>query len=82
MAKLPAGKARDRAVQTYVSQVSWQSPEYAAPWVSQLADEHQRYSSVMNVARNWMEFDRPAAEKWVAGLDLPEEKKKQLLDLK
>jgi hypothetical protein len=29
-----------------------------------------------------MEFDRASAEKWVAGLDLPAEKKKQLLNVK
>jgi hypothetical protein len=36
----------------------------------------------MDVARNWMEFDRTSAEKWVAGLNLPEDKKKQLLKVK
>jgi hypothetical protein len=36
----------------------------------------------MSIARNWMEYDRAAAEKWVEGLNLPEDKKKQLLNIK
>jgi hypothetical protein len=37
---------------------------------------------MQNIARQWLQADRAAAEKWIAGLNLAEDKKKNLLNLK
>ncbi|MFO1515031.1 MAG: hypothetical protein U1F83_19350 [Verrucomicrobiota bacterium] len=82
LAGLPESKSRDSAAQSYVSQLSWQSPELAAPFVNFIADENQRFSSAMNLTHNYIRSDPAGAEKWIAGLDLDEEKKAQLRRMK
>ena len=78
----PEGKSRDSAAQSYVSQLSWQSPELAAPYVNFIADDNQRYSSAMNLAHGYLRNDPTAAETWITGLNLPEDKKAQLRKMK
>jgi hypothetical protein len=82
LAGLAEGKSRDSAAQSYVSQLSWQSPELAAPFVNFIADENQRFSSAMNLIHSYKNSDGDAAQKWINGLNLPEEKKAQLLKMK
>jgi hypothetical protein len=57
LAGLPEGKSRESAVQTYVSQLSYQSPEYAAPFVNLITDENQRFNSAQNLAHNYLRND-------------------------
>ena len=73
---LPEGKSRDATVQTYVNQLAWQSPEMAAPFVSQIADVNQRFSLAQNVANNYKRTDPAGYARWVATLNLPEDKLK------
>ena len=75
---LAAGKSRDSAIQTYVSQLSWQSPEFAAPFVNQITDDNQRYSAAQNLSHNYKRQDPIGYTKWLASLNLPPEKLKFL----
>lgn len=78
LAGLPAGKSRDSPIQTYVSQLSWQSPEFAALFINQIADENQRFSSAQNLAHNYKRNDPAGYAKWLTTLNLPEKKLKLL----
>jgi hypothetical protein len=62
-----------------VSSIAHASPDLAAPWAESLTDPNQRNSHIENVARQWLQTDRPAAEAWLARLTLPDELKKRLL---
>jgi hypothetical protein len=75
---LPAGKSREAAVNAYIAGLAMQSPESAAPFVSQIADEDQRFSSAQIVARSYLRSDPAGYAKWLATLQLPEEKLKLL----
>ena len=77
---LPEGKSRDSAVQSYVNQLSWQSPEMAAPMIALIGDDNQRYSSAQNLINNYGRNDPDGARKWVASLNLTEDKKSRLLN--
>ena len=79
LANLPAGRSREAAVQSYVSQISYQSPELAAPWADRISDLNMRNSQIENIARRWLDMDRSAAEAWLAKVSLPEERKAALL---
>ncbi len=76
---LPAGASREAAAQAYVGRVAYSSPELAAPWAETLTDQNLRNSQIENVARHWLENDRPAAEAWLAKVNLPEDRKQRLL---
>ena len=78
---LPAGASRESAVQAYVAQLTYSSPELAAPWAETLTDENARFSQIENIARRWLEADRPAAEAWLAKVNLPDDRKQRLLKL-
>jgi hypothetical protein len=67
------------AVSSFVSHLSYQSPEIAAPWAETLSDDNQRVNQMENIARRWLETDRASAEAWLARVNLPEERKKRLL---
>ena len=75
----PAGASREAAVQAYVSRISYSSPELAAPWAETLTDQNQRNNQIENVARHWLQADRPAAEAWLAKVNLPDDRKQRLL---
>ena len=77
---LPEGKSRDAAVQSYVSNLSWQSPELAAPMIALIGDDNQRYSSAQNLIHNYGRNDPEGARKWLTELNLPEDKKSRLLN--
>ena len=62
-----------------MGQLAGTLPELAAPWAETLADDTARFEQIENVARSWLENDRPAAEAWLAKVDLPSDRKKQLL---
>ena len=76
---LAAGATREASIQAYVSRIAHSSPDIAAPWAEALADPNQRNSQIENVARQWLQTDRPAAEAWLAKLNLPDDLKKRLL---
>jgi len=78
LAGLPTGKSRDSAIQSYVSSLSHQLPEYAAPFVNQIADENRRFSAAQNLAHNYQRNDPDGYRKWLATLSLPEGKLKHL----
>jgi hypothetical protein len=78
LAGLPEGKSRESAVQTYISQLSYQSPEYAAPFVNLITDENQRFNSAQNLAHNYLRNDPEGYRKWLATLTFPEDKIKRL----
>ncbi|MEI7808532.1 MAG: hypothetical protein WCJ07_08615 [Verrucomicrobiota bacterium] len=67
-------------MQSYVNNLSWQYPEYAAPFANSLTDANQRNSAIQNVARNWLKTDFTAAKTWLNGTALPENQKQNLLN--
>ena len=79
LATLPAGASREAAVTAYVSQLANPLPELAAAWAETLTDETARLAQLESVARSWLEADRAAAEAWLAKVNLPAERKKELL---
>ncbi len=76
---LPAGASREAAVQAYVSHLAHSSPDLAAPWAETLTDPNTRFNQIENIARNWLAADRPAAEAWLANVNLPDDRKQRLL---
>ena len=70
---------REAAVQSYVNSIAHSSPDVAAPWAETLTDPNQRNSQIENVARQWLQTDRAAAEAWLAKLNLPDDLKKRVL---
>ena len=75
---LPAGNSRVSAVQAYIIEVCLTSPELAGPFVNQIPDENQRFSSAQMLAPNFQRSDPAGYAKWLAALNLPEEKLKLL----
>jgi hypothetical protein len=76
---LPAGASRESAVQAYVGQLAYPSPELAAPWAETLTDQNTRFNQMENIARQWLNTDRSAAEVWLAKVNLPDDRKQRLL---
>jgi hypothetical protein len=46
-----------------------------------MKDENQRFNSAMNIINSWQRYDHDAAAKWVAGLDLNEQRRTTLLNM-
>ena len=46
-----------------------------------LPDQNQRFSSIENVGRQWLNTDRAAAEKWISSTTLPDDRKQRLLKI-
>jgi len=61
------------------SSIAHSSPDVAAPWAESLTDPNQRNSQIENSACQWLQADRPAAEAWLAKINLPDDIKKRLL---
>jgi hypothetical protein len=78
---LPAGASRDAAVSSYISGVAPVAAELAAPWVSRISDPNQLYTQAATVARAWLQSDPAAAAAWIAQLNLPEDRRQNLLKL-
>ena len=77
---MPADDLREEALQNYVSSTSWQFPEYSAAYATALSDENRRHNAIRDTARNWLRNDPAAATKWLNSTDLPDERKKELID--
>jgi hypothetical protein len=75
---LSPGRSRESAVQTCISQLSLQSPEFAAPFANQIDDEDQRFNSAQAASRSYQRNDSAGYAKCVATLNLSEEKLKFL----
>jgi hypothetical protein len=76
---LPLGASREAAVQACVNDLAYSSPELAAPWAETIGDENMRYGQIENIARHWLEIDRPTAEAWLTKVSLPDDRKQRLL---
>jgi hypothetical protein len=50
-----------------------------APRAETLTDPNIRFNQMENVARHWLETDRPTAEAWLAKVNLPDDPKQRLL---
>ncbi len=66
-------------MQAYVNSLAYSSPELAAPWAATLGNEAIRDNSIENVARRWLQSDRPAATAWLATVNLPDDRMQRLL---
>jgi hypothetical protein len=55
------------------------SPELAAPWAETLTDQNTRFNQMENIARQWLNTRRSAAEVWLAKVNLPDDRKQRLL---
>ena len=69
-------------LQSFVSQISWQFPDLAAPLALQISDPNQRNSAIENVARQWLQVDPKSAEAWLGQTPLPDDRKARLLKSK
>ena len=76
---LPDDKGKERAMQSFVNQISWQFPDLAAPLTAQISDVNQRNSAIENVGRQWLQVDPKSAEAWLAQTSLPDDRKARLL---
>ena len=56
------------------------NPEYSAAYATALSDENRRHNAIRDAARNWLRNDPAAATKWLNSTDLPDERKKELID--
>jgi len=82
---LPSGKSRERAVEAFVDQVSYQEHALAAKWVLELVSasgdgkaSRESYR-IDNLARQWLQQDETAARAWIQQAPISEEKKRTLL---
>jgi hypothetical protein len=75
---LPAGNSREAALNAYIGRLALHSPESAAPFVNQIADENQRFSSAQLLANNYQRSDPAGYAKWLRTLNLPGDKLKLL----
>ena len=76
---LPADRDRERAVAAYVNQLAVDFPQKAAPWATSISDVSARNDAIVKVARYWLDTDHKAAEAWLVGTSLPDDRKQQLL---
>jgi len=67
------------ATRPYVGNLAYSSPEVAAPWAETLTDQNTRFNQIENIARHWLEADRPTAEAWLAKVNLPDDRRQRLL---
>jgi len=80
MGGLPAGSPRDSAVNTYVRlMVAQDQPEEAAAWVDKIGNENTVNRDIESIARKWLGEDPAAAQAWLAGTNLPDDRKQKLL---
>jgi hypothetical protein len=80
MKALPEGVARDTAVQAYVGFVGGHSPERAAPLINEIKTPQIRHAHIESLAQTWLKLDKNAASTWLGSTDLPEARKKELLN--
>ena len=52
------------------------------PILGSIADENQRYYSSRNIFQHWIQYDRPAAEKWIASVNITDAKRQEILKMK
>jgi hypothetical protein len=77
---LAAGKERDQAVGSLVSDLGYQGdPESAFDWAASIGDASKRESSVRNAANQWKDYDVAAARAAVAGADISQEARNNIL---
>lgn len=76
--KLP-NAAFDYAVAEFARAMSATSPELAVAWATRIEDETERHKYTVRGARKWLRQAPEAARTWVAGADLPEEWRQQIL---
>jgi len=51
----------------------------AARWAQSIGDERMRQQQMTQVAHQWLEADRAAAEQWIQASTLSDEQKQNLL---
>ena len=76
---LPPGETRDRALHAYLGRVSANFPALAAPWTLAFSSEEDRVNAIERLARQWLQFDRPAVIAWLARTPFPETRKREIL---
>lgn len=77
---LASGKERDQAVGALVSDLNQQAdPASAFDWAASISDASRRESMIRNAANQWKEYDRAAAQAAVAGADISNEARNNIL---
>jgi hypothetical protein len=77
---LAVGKDRDQAVASLVSDLGRQGdPESAFDWAASISDASRREDMIRNAANQWKEYDRAAAQAAVAGAQISNEARNNIL---
>jgi hypothetical protein len=74
------GKDRDQAVASLVSDLGNQGdPESAFDWAASISDASRREDMIRNAANQWKEYDPAAAQAAVAGAQISNEARNNIL---
>jgi hypothetical protein len=71
--------ARDNAIDEFARATVGASPGKALGWVTEIADEQRRLMSTLRYTRQWSVQDPEAAQTWIAGADVPDDWRQQIL---
>ncbi len=70
---------RDKSIDEFARATVGASPGKALGWVTEIADEQQRLMSTLRYTRQWFVQDPEAAQTWIAGADVPDDWRQQIL---
>jgi hypothetical protein len=79
LSELPNDAAKQAAINTYLSRLTLQYPNYAATVVEGMTDESQRHASISSIFQVWKRSDPGAAEQWLGTTSLPKEQIRGML---
>jgi len=78
LANLPAATASDEVTGAFLQGAVEKYPEFAAQWTQAVSEEAKRQKFQIQVARQWLQINSPAAWKWIDTLNFPEEIRQRL----
>jgi len=79
LGNLPASIASDKMTGAFLEGAVAKYPEFAAQWTQAATGEAGRQKFQIQVARQWLPINPPAALKWIGTLDMAVEIKQRLI---
>jgi len=79
LSELPNDAEKQAAINTYLSQLTYEFPNYAATVVEGMTDESQRHGFIGRIFQVWKRSDPGAAEQWLGTTSLPKEQIRGML---
>jgi len=77
----PDGSMRDSAIRSMVSTLQQKDPATAFEWAGAMSNDQQRSNMMLNIAINWKNTDPTAARAALEKADLPDDRRKQYLQM-